>query len=79
MEVAIEEVKTGFDVHVIPLKLLPMLVSLRTRQEAKAHTFAPLYGATGFGRTPAEANTINTLRKNTKELGFGIPDWLKKL
>ena len=53
--VAIEEVSTGFDVHSYTAKVITDAGQPTTRQDAKAHTFAPLYGATGFGRTPAEA------------------------
>jgi len=53
--VAIEEVKTGFDVHSYTAKVISDAGQKTSRQEAKAHTFAPLYGATGYGRTPAEA------------------------
>ena len=53
---AIDEVTTGFDVHSYTAKsYLLMQGRPISRQDAKAHTFAPLYGATGFGRTPAEA------------------------
>ena len=54
-EVAIEEVKTGFDVHSYTAKVISDNGQKTSRQDAKAHTFAPLYGATGYGRTTAEA------------------------
>ena len=53
--VAIEEVTTGFDVHSYTSKVITDAGQPTSRQDAKAHTFAPLYGATGFGRTKAEA------------------------
>ncbi len=53
--VAIEEVSTGFDVHSYTAKVISDAGQPTSRQDAKAHTFAPLYGATGYGRTPAEA------------------------
>ena len=53
--VAIEEVSTGFDVHSYTASVISDAGQPTSRQEAKAHTFAPLYGATGFGRTKAEA------------------------
>ena len=59
--------------------LLVLLVSCRseetTRQEAKAHTFAPLYGATGFGRTKQKLVTTNTFTKKYK----GVALWHSKL
>jgi len=54
-KVAIEEVKTGFDVHSYTAKVISDAGQSISRQDAKAHTFAPLYGASGYGRTPAEA------------------------
>ena len=44
-EVAINEVKTGFDVHAYTSSVISASGQSTTRQEAKAHTFAPLYGA----------------------------------
>ena len=78
-EVAIEEVSTGFDVHAYTAKVISDAGQPTSRQDAKAHTFAPLYGATGYGRSKAEAHTTNTSQRSTKELPLGIPDWLKKL
>ena len=52
---AIDEVTTGFDVHSYTAQVISDAGQPMSRQEAKAHTFAPLYGASGFGRSPAEA------------------------
>ena len=52
---AIDEVSTGFDVHSYTAKVITDAGQPISRQEAKSHTFAPLYGASGFGRTKAEA------------------------
>ena len=46
---------TGFDVHSYTAKVISDAGQPISRQDAKAHTFAPLYGASGFGRTQAEA------------------------
>ena len=46
-----------------------------SRQEAKAHTFAPLYGATGFGRSEAEAMYYEQFGDKYK----GVSAWHKKL
>ena len=54
-EVAIEEIKTGFDVHSYTAQFITDAGEETTRNEAKPDTFAPLYGATGYGRTPAKA------------------------
>ena len=54
-ETAITEVSEGFDVHSYTAQVISEAGQETSRQDAKAHTFAPLYGATGFGRTPAEA------------------------
>ena len=61
--VAIDEVSTGFDVHSYTAKVIT------DRQTAKAHTFAPLYGATGFGRTPAEAEYYSHFTEKYKGIG----------
>ena len=50
------EIETGFDVHSYTAEVITKAGQKTTRQEAKAHTFAPLFGATGYGRTQAEAS-----------------------
>ena len=72
---AIEEVKTGFDVHSYTAEVITKAGQNMCRQDAKAHTFAPLYGASGFGRTPAEAQYYKQF--NTKY--NGIAKWHKQL
>ena len=74
-KVAMEEVKTGFDVHAYTAKIISDAGQPTTRQEAKAHTFAPLYGASGFGRTKAEASYYEHFTQKYK----GIADWHKTL
>jgi len=74
-KVAIEEVSTGFDVHSYTAKVITEAGQTISRQEAKAHTFAPLYGASGFGRTPAEA----TYYKQFNDKYEGIAEWHNKL
>ena len=73
--VAIEEVSTGFDVHSYTAKVITDAGQLTDRQTAKAHTFAPLYGATGYGRTKAEAEYYTHFTKKYK----GIADWHSRL
>ena len=68
--VAIDEVSTGFDVHAYTSKVITDAGQPTSRQEAKAHTFAPLYGATGFGRTPAEAEYYTHFTQKYKEIGL---------
>ena len=74
-EVAINEIKTGFDVHAYTAKVISASGQSTTRQEAKAHTFAPLYGATGFGRTKAEAKYYQDFTKKYK----GVASWHSRL
>ena len=74
-KVAIEEVKTGFDVHAYTAKIISDAGQPTSRQEAKAHTFAPLYGASGFGRTKAEASYYEHFTQKYK----GIAEWHKTL
>ena len=74
-KIAIDEVSSGFDVHSYTAKVISEAGQKITRQDAKAHTFAPLYGASGFGRTPAEAAYYQQF--TTKYSGIGA--WHKKL
>ena len=74
-KVAMKEVSTGFDVHSYTAKIITEAGQPMSRQEAKAHTFAPLYGATGFGRTKAEAEYYTHFIDKYK----GIAKWHKKL
>ena len=73
--VAIEEVSTGFDVHSYTAQVITDAGQSTDRQTAKAHTFAPLYGATGFGRTPAEAEYYTHFTEKYQ----GIADWHSRL
>ena len=73
--VAIEEVATGFDVHSYTAQVITNAGQLTDRQTAKAHTFAPLYGATGFGRTPAEAEYYSHFNEKYE----GIAAWHSRL
>ena len=74
-EVAMKEVKDGFDVHLYTANIISDAGQPTTRQEAKAHTFAPLYGATGYGRTPAEAAYYEHFTEKYK----GIARWHREL
>ena len=73
--VAIKEIEDGFDVHSYTAKVITDAGQKITRQEGKAHTFAPLFGATGFGRTPAEAKYYEQFTKKYE----GIATWHSKL
>jgi DNA polymerase-1 len=73
--VAIDEVTNGFDVHSYTAKIITEAGQPTDRQTAKAHTFAPLYGATGFGRTPAEAQYYTHFTEKYK----GIAKWHQEL
>ena len=74
-KVAMDEVATGFDVHAYTAKVISEAGQPTSRQDAKAHTFAPLYGASGYGRTPAEAAYYSQF--NSKYAG--IAKWHKRL
>ncbi len=73
--VAIEEVSTGFDVHAYTAEVISKAGQPTSRQDAKAHTFAPLYGATGFGRTQAEA----AYYEHFNDKYTGVATWHSKL
>lgn len=72
---AIDEVTTGFDVHSYTAKVISDAGQPMSRQEAKAHTFAPLYGASGFGRSEAEAAYYKQFTKKYA----GIAKWHEAL
>jgi DNA polymerase I-like protein with 3'-5' exonuclease and polymerase domains len=72
---AIEEVLNGFDVHSYTASVITDAGQHTSRQDAKAHTFAPLYGATGFGRSPAEAAYYEHFTEKYK----GIKAWHTRL
>ena len=74
-EVAINEVSTGFDVHSYTAEVITNAGQPTDRQTAKAHTFAPLYGATGYGRTKAEAEYYEHFSQKYK----GIAAWHSRL
>ena len=74
-KVAIEEIKNGFDVHSYTASVISDAGQKTNRQEAKAHTFAPLYGAPGFGRTNAEATYYKQFTKKYE----GIALWHSRL
>jgi DNA polymerase I-like protein with 3'-5' exonuclease and polymerase domains len=74
-EVAIKEVTEGFDVHSYTAEVISQAGQTISRQEAKAHTFAPLYGATGFGRTSAEAKYYEQFTDKYR----GIGRWHERL
>ena len=69
-EVAMMEINNGFDVHNYTAKIISEGGQKISRQEAKAHTFAPLYGATGFGRSPAEATYYKQFTEKYKGIGL---------
>jgi len=73
--VAKDEINTGFDVHSYTAKVISDAGQQTSRQEAKEHTFAPLFGATGYGRTTAE----ETYYKQFVSKYAGIGSWHKKL
>ena len=72
---AIDEVTTGFDVHSYTAKVISDAGQPMSRQDAKAHTFAPLYGASGFGRSPAEAAYYQQFTTKYS----GVASWHKAL
>ena len=73
--VAMQEISTGFDVHSYTAKVISDAGQPTSRQDAKAHTFAPLFGATGYGRSKAEAAYYEHFTKKYK----GVAAWHKKL
>jgi len=73
--VAMEEINTGFDVHSYTAQVISDAGQPTTRQQAKEHTFAPLFGATGYGRSKAE----EAYYKHFTEKYQGVANWHKNL
>jgi DNA polymerase I-like protein with 3'-5' exonuclease and polymerase domains len=69
-KVAMKEIEDGFDVHSYTARVISDAGEPTTRQEAKAHTFAPLYGATGFGRSSAQATYYKHFTEKYKEVNL---------
>jgi DNA polymerase I-like protein with 3'-5' exonuclease and polymerase domains len=74
-KIAMKEIEDGFDVHAYTASVITESGQKTSRQEAKAHTFAPLYGATGFGRTSAEAKYYEQFTKKYE----GVALWHSRL
>ena len=74
-ETAMQEIATGFDVHAYTAKVITDAGQPTSRQAAKEHTFAPLFGASGYGRTKAEA----TYYKHFNDKYKGIANWHSNL
>ena len=74
-ETAMDEIATGFDVHSYTAQVISEAGQPTSRQEAKAHTFAPLFGATGYGRSKAEQAYYEHFTQKYK----GIAAWHKNL
>jgi len=72
---AMQEIDTGFDVHSYTAKVISDAGQPTGRQDAKAHTFAPLFGATGYGRSKAEAAYYKQFVEKYK----GIARWHSRL
>ena len=72
---AMQEIDTGFDVHSYTAKVISDAGQPTARQAAKEHTFAPLFGATGYGRSKAVA----AYYKHFNEKYTGVTKWHKKL
>ena len=74
-ETAMEEIDTGFDVHSYTAQVISDAGQPTSRQDAKAHTFAPLFGATGYGRSKAEQSYYEHFTKKYK----GVAAWHQNL
>jgi len=74
-ETAMKEIDTGFDVHSYTAQVITDAGEPTTRQEAKEHTFAPLFGATGYGRS----KPVAAYYAHFNEKYQGVAKWHKKL
>ena len=73
--VAMAEIATGFDVHSYTAKVITDAGQPTSRQAAKEHTFAPLFGATGYGRSKAEEAYYHHFNEKYE----GVAAWHKAL
>jgi len=74
-ETAMKEIDDGVDVHAYTAQVITDAGEPTTRQEAKEHTFAPLFGATGYGRSKA----VKAYYEHFTEKYKGVAKWHKKL
>lgn len=74
-DTAMREIETGFDVHSYTAKVITDAGQPTSRQAAKEHTFAPLFGATGYGRSKAE----QAYYTHFTEKYAGIGKWHQRL
>ena len=70
---AMHEIDTGFDVHSYTAKVISDAGQPTTRQEAKAHTFKPLYG--GVTGTDAQKRYYNAFKDKYSR----ITEWQEEL
>lgn len=77
-DVAIDDIINGVDVHSVTAKVLSeSLGKTITRQEAKAHTFAPLYGSRG--KTQAEKDYVSFFRSKYSKIAKTQDEWAMKV
>lgn len=72
-EVATEEIIAGADIHSFTAKVLTDAGEPTTRQQAKASTFAPLYG--GGGGTPAQRKYAEFFKKKYRGIATTQENW----
>lgn len=72
--VAIQDIVSGTDVHTITAQKITEAGQPTTRQEAKAHTFKPLYG--GSSGTPAEQEYYKWFKENYKGIAETQQRWI---
>ena len=63
---AMKEIDTGFDVHSYTAKVISEAGQPTSRQDAKAHTFAPLSGLQGTVEALLRRRTTHTSLRSTK-------------
>ena len=78
-EVAIDEVKTGFDVHSYTASVISLRVRVQLDKKLKHIPLLRYMVRLGLAERKQKQVTTKRSRKNTKASHFGIPDWLKKL
>ena len=79
MELPLKKYLLGLMYTHIPLKLLPMLVSLRIGRLQRLTRLHRFMAQQALGERQRKQSITNTSRRSTKASQIGIPDWLKRL
>lgn len=75
--VAVSDIRNGVDVHSFTAKILTEAGQATSRQEAKAHTFKPLYG--GSSGTKAEQTYYSAFKEKYQGIASTQQGWIDRV